>query len=239
MLGSHMIKMWSRTQATVALSSAEAELYGTVKASAESIGIVSLMKDAGKTIKALVFGDASAALGIIARSGLGKVRHLNTSYLCVQEKAASEELKYKKICGLKNIADLFTKPLDWQSLKMHTEAMNCKFTEGRDDMGYQINNINKKTNPTEIRPMQISGIPKGMKAWCRTDLNTRTYKGTMRGGPKWNEVVTRLTYDADSGVLLLEEDARWITRAQENNEIGDGVHDITTVLIYRPGRKYR
>ena len=107
-----MLKMWSRTQATVALSSAEAELYGTVKASAESLGILSLMKDLGRGgLQAQVFGDASAALGIIARQGLGKVRHLNTAYLWVQEKAAEKEIKYNKVPGQDNVADLFTKPL--------------------------------------------------------------------------------------------------------------------------------
>ena len=91
MMGGHMIKMWSKTQATVALSSAEAELYATVKASSESMGMISMLKDYGKPMTTHVFGDASAALAIIARRGVGRVRHLDTSYLWVQEKAASEE----------------------------------------------------------------------------------------------------------------------------------------------------
>ena len=237
MLGNHMVKMWSRTQATIALSSAEAELYATVKASAESMGIVSLMKDAGKLIKAHVFGDASAALGIIARKGLGKVRHLNTSYLWVQEKAANDEIKYSKIPGQKNIADLFTKPLDWQTLMTHTESMSCKFTEGRDDMGYQIAHVHRgvQDRPRPIRP---SGLKDGSKAWCRTDLNTKTLKGTMRGGPKWSEVTRRLTYEADTGMLMHDEDARWITRAQESAVIGGGgSYDTITMLVYKPGAK--
>ena len=45
--GSHLIKMWSRTQALVALSSAEAELYGIVKGTAELKGLVSLWRDLG------------------------------------------------------------------------------------------------------------------------------------------------------------------------------------------------
>ena len=38
MHGSHLIKMWSRTQALVDLLSAEAELYGIVKATAKLKG---------------------------------------------------------------------------------------------------------------------------------------------------------------------------------------------------------
>ena len=40
-----------------------------------------------------VMGDASAAIGFIRRMGLGKVRHLNTSWTWVQEKEASRELQ--------------------------------------------------------------------------------------------------------------------------------------------------
>ena len=61
----------------------------------------------------------------------------------MQEKAASNEIKYNKICGQKNIADLFTKPLDWNTLMTHTENMNCKFTEGREDMGYQLAHVHQ------------------------------------------------------------------------------------------------
>ena len=74
-----MLKFWSKTQAVVALSSAEAQLGAAVKASQEVLGIMSLWKDVGEATKGHVMGDASAAIGIIRRMGLVKVRHLNTS----------------------------------------------------------------------------------------------------------------------------------------------------------------
>ena len=83
MHGSHLIKMWSRTQALVDLLSAEAELYGIVKATAELKGLMSLWKDLGVVLSGHLLPDASAALGILKRRGLGKVRHLNTNYLWV------------------------------------------------------------------------------------------------------------------------------------------------------------
>ena len=51
-------------------------------------------------------GDASAVIGIIRRIGLGKVRHLNTSCLWVQEKEASRELHYHKVNGSDDSADV-------------------------------------------------------------------------------------------------------------------------------------
>ena len=98
MRGDHLVKAWSRTQATIALSSAEAELYAMVKTSAEIIGLQSMLKDWGVEHTGRILGDATACLGLISRQGVGKLRHLNTNFLWVQQKAASNELKYSKVC---------------------------------------------------------------------------------------------------------------------------------------------
>ena len=47
--GQHMLKFRSKTQAIVALSSAEAEQGAAVKASQEVLGMMSLWKDTGET----------------------------------------------------------------------------------------------------------------------------------------------------------------------------------------------
>ena len=47
-IGEHLIKAWSKTQASVTLSSAEAELVAMCKLAAEMIGIGSLAADLGK-----------------------------------------------------------------------------------------------------------------------------------------------------------------------------------------------
>ena len=41
------MKGWSKTQTFVALSSGESELYATLKAAAETLGMLSMMKDLG------------------------------------------------------------------------------------------------------------------------------------------------------------------------------------------------
>ena len=131
MVGSHLLKSWSRTQATVALSSAEAELYATVKASSEVLGMRSLLRDWNLEVRADVLGDASACIGLIHRRGLGKVRHIATNYLWVQEKAAAKELRYDKIPGQSNPSDLLTKYLDKGTIEKHMAFMNCEFRDGR------------------------------------------------------------------------------------------------------------
>ena len=47
MLGTHLIRSWSSTQANIALSSGEAEFYGVVKASGMGLGYSALLGDVG------------------------------------------------------------------------------------------------------------------------------------------------------------------------------------------------
>ena len=68
---------WSSTQAIVALSSAEAELYALTKGAAQALGVMSLLADFGVELTGAMHTDASAAIGIIRRKGLGKMRDLN------------------------------------------------------------------------------------------------------------------------------------------------------------------
>ena len=49
--GQSILKSWSRTQGSVALSSGEAEFYAAIKGSAESIGVQSLLADIGIHVK--------------------------------------------------------------------------------------------------------------------------------------------------------------------------------------------
>ena len=65
--GLHVVKTWSKTQATIAKSSAEAELFGIVKGSTEGLGFITLCEDIGIHVQARVHVDASAAKGIVER----------------------------------------------------------------------------------------------------------------------------------------------------------------------------
>ena len=69
--------------------------------------------------------DASAALGIIARRGLGKLRHIDTNLLWVQEQAEKGKLMYGKVATSDNAADLLTKALTWEETLKHTADEPC------------------------------------------------------------------------------------------------------------------
>ena len=86
MCGSACLKTYSKTQSTIAQSSAESELIAVVKAACEAIGTVSLASDLGIELRVRLHVDAAAALGILERQGFGRVRHLDIGMLWLQEK---------------------------------------------------------------------------------------------------------------------------------------------------------
>ena len=61
-------------------------LAALVRAGTEALGIQALLKDFGISVKLTILSDATAAIGIVKRVGLGKVRHLSVADLWVQEK---------------------------------------------------------------------------------------------------------------------------------------------------------
>ena len=97
----HVLKKYSKQEKVIALNSAEAELYAMVAASAEAIAIADYVRDLGLDLAVEMYCDSAAALGITNRAGIGKVRHLRTQGLWVQEVRASGLIVYRKVLGEK------------------------------------------------------------------------------------------------------------------------------------------
>ena len=110
--GDHLIKAYSKTQANIALSSAEAEYYSMVKAASEGLGLKAMTMDYKKPLSPWMFVDATAAIGVAQRVGLGKLRHLETQSLWLQEAVRDKRVGLSKVHGPVNPADLMTKHVD-------------------------------------------------------------------------------------------------------------------------------
>eukprot|EP00971_Amphidinium_carterae_P174619 3461611-Amphidinium_carterae.1 len=85
MWGAHLLKHSSAVQSTIALSRGEAEYYAMLRASSYLLGVRSMLGDWGLRPNLVVLSDASAARGITARQGLGKLRHLDVRHLWLQQ----------------------------------------------------------------------------------------------------------------------------------------------------------
>ena len=151
MLGAHVLKTWSSTQPTVSLSSGEAEFYGVVKAAGLALGQQAVMKDLGHEVPVRVWTDSSAAMGICARQGLGKVRHLATHTLWVQEKVRSKAIELRKVRGEVNPADLFTKHLlSRERVEMLVQLFGCEYRGGRAESAPQLRKKKDEGKENEV-----------------------------------------------------------------------------------------
>ena len=80
---------------------------------AQAIGLQSLAAETKWKLQPRVHSDASAAIGISKRRGLGKIRHLHT-----------ERVQLVKVPGVDNPADAFTKDLDQTIMNKALTVMN-------------------------------------------------------------------------------------------------------------------
>ena len=109
MLGKHCLKSWSATQSVVSLSSGEAEYYAMVKGGSIGIGFQGLLKEVGCQSKIVLKCDASAAVGIVKRRGVGRIRHIDVTQLWLQEKVADGVIEINKVNTKENVSDGLTK----------------------------------------------------------------------------------------------------------------------------------
>ena len=110
------------------MSSAEAEYYAMVKASAEA-GIQAFAADLGWAVRIRLCVDSSAAKAMASRSGVGRVRHMEVRFFWLQDVVMRKRLELKKICGKKNPAYVLTKPLSLSFVRELLSACRLGFED--------------------------------------------------------------------------------------------------------------
>ena len=133
MIGNHPVKNWSTNQSVHALSSGEAEYYSLVKGASVALGIKGIMEDLGmpEMGKITLKTDASAAIGICSRIGVGKVRHIEVNQLWLQEKVAMGKFEIIKVPTAENLADALTKGVDASIMQRHISGINAQVSNDR------------------------------------------------------------------------------------------------------------
>ena len=131
MLGSSCVKHWSKTQTTISLSSGEAELQGICYGASQALGMQSILRDMGWDLPIEMYSDATAAIGIARRKGLGKIRHLDVSDLWIQDKIRTNAISLKKVLRTENMADVLTKYVDRKGMESAIAKMNLEKMSGR------------------------------------------------------------------------------------------------------------
>ena len=131
MIGGCCVESWSSTQSLISLSSGESEYYGVVKGGSVGLGVQAMLKDLGFELKLEILTDATAAVGIASRRGLGSTRHVQVHYLWIQERVGCGDITLKKVWGGENPADLLTKILTKDTILRCMNTFGIKYLEGR------------------------------------------------------------------------------------------------------------
>ncbi len=94
----------------------------------------SLFRDLGVDVEVQINTDASTGKSVASRRGAGKIRHLDTRELWIQERVAKGDIVIEKVRREDNVADGLTKQVD--KTKMEQYMRECGFVkkEGRHEL---------------------------------------------------------------------------------------------------------
>ena len=109
-----------------ALSSGEAE-YGLVSATSTMLGLQSILRDWGWKSNAHVWMDATAGIAIGSWRGLGRVKHIDTVFLCVQAMVTEGNISLCKKATKEMLADFLTKHVDAATVQSCMSGLGLKF----------------------------------------------------------------------------------------------------------------
>ena len=126
MRGSHLLRHSATLQASIGLSSAEAEYYALVRGACFGLGMQAYFEDWDIKLRLRVHSDSSSARSFAKRLGLGKQRHVMTRFLWIQERVRLKHFQIVCIDGKKNPADLMTKALTKSEIDMHCRRLSSK-----------------------------------------------------------------------------------------------------------------
>ena len=127
----NVMKSWAKTQGNIALSTGEAELAAVVRAAAESLGLQSVLADFGMYVSIVLKADATAAIGMVKREGLGRVRHLAVGDLWIQQRIRAGHIAIGKVPGTDTPSDMLTKGLEGADIQRYLSDLRMIPASGR------------------------------------------------------------------------------------------------------------
>ena len=104
----------SKRQATVALSTVEAEYVAMSQCAQQMVWMHSWLSKVGVeySVLGVISGDNHGAIALIKNTkDHGKVKHINIQHHYIQELLQSRVITIEQVPSSENLADLFTKPL--------------------------------------------------------------------------------------------------------------------------------
>ena len=108
--GGAPVLTWSRTQASRALSSCEAELYGMGSGAVEALWLASFFSEQGLLRgPPVLYTDSASAQQLAGRRGQGRLKHVQVRLLALQDWQKEGRLQIARCTSQDNLADPLTK----------------------------------------------------------------------------------------------------------------------------------
>ena len=123
---------WSRTQATVALSSTEVECIGAVTACSEALFFQSIFAHCGFAMDITIIMGSAGARAVAHRQGAGRIKHLEMRSLWLQEVILSNGVTIDAVSSAENIADALAKGLLAEHLRRHLAGLGISAGAARE-----------------------------------------------------------------------------------------------------------
>ena len=98
------------------------------------LGLQAVLRDFNLEVEITVKSDATAAIAIASRRGLGKVRHIEVCQLWLQQKVKEGVLRIVKVGTHENAADALTKYVSRESMSTHLRNTNQCALTGRHEL---------------------------------------------------------------------------------------------------------
>ena len=114
------VSFGSRTQATIALSSAESELYAICTGTSEGLHLKMFLQESGLASKVSIriHTDSTAGKSIATRQGTSKkAKHIDIRFLYTQQLTKDGIISIHKISTTRNTADILTKYISRETLQ--------------------------------------------------------------------------------------------------------------------------
>ena len=112
--------------------------------------MAAIMKEFNIEVRLTVKGDAVAAIGIVRRQGLGRIRHLAVADLWIQQRSKDGSVAYEKLEGTRNTSDILTKAVERDVLDRHMKELGLEYMEGRHQCTPAYNGLDDGT-PVDVQ----------------------------------------------------------------------------------------
>ena len=119
-IGSTAISWRSKLQSIVSLSTTEAEYVAVAEAVKEKMWLENMLTELGyKQTDSVLWCDSQSAI-YLAKNPVfhSRTKHIRLKYHFIREQIEEEQLNLKKIAGTENAADMFTKVMNVQKLRL-------------------------------------------------------------------------------------------------------------------------